>query len=152
VSEPLALLRDGLEVACWLFKANPEVWPVEEHLGEHGRVDGWSVAPGYRGELLRPGHPAVLWLTGRRAGVIAVGAVTGLVHEERQDDGRVRRGVDVALRAVPPIRKGELLEDPRFARAEPLRSARLGSPNGLTEAELAAIEDLLPDGVWPELA
>ena len=144
---PLAVLRDGTEVAAWVFKANPEVWDVERHLSASGSVDRWTVAPGYRGDLLAPGHPAFLWLTGARAGVIAAGTVTGTVYEDLdEDDGRLRRWAPVDLRAVGPLRKPALLADPRFRRPEMVRSARLGSPMALDQAELDALEDAL--GSW----
>ncbi len=140
----LPVLRDGTEVAAWLFKANPQVWDVEGHLARHGSVDRWTVAPGYRGDLLEAGQPALLWLTGSRAGVIAAGSVTGLVyddHDERRD--RWRRWAPVRLAAVPPVRKATLLADPRFGRAEVVRLPRLGSPLALTKSELDAVEDAL---------
>ena len=141
---PLAVLRDGTEVAAWVFKANPDVWDVEGHLAAHGSVDRWTVAPGYRGDLLDGGHRAVLWLTGRRAGVIAVGSVTGPAYDDLdEDDGRLRRWAPVRLEAVPPIRKATLLADPRFRCPEMVRSARLGSPLALTRQELDAVEDAL---------
>ena len=139
---PLAVLRDGTEVAAWVFKANPGVWDVEAHLARHGAVQRWTVAPGYRGDLLRAGHPAVLWLTGRRAGVIAAGTVTGTAYEDLdEEDGRLRRWVPVHLEAVEAVRKPALLADPRCSRLEMVRSARLGSPMALTRAELDAVED-----------
>ena len=141
---PLGVLRDGTDVAAWVFKANPEVWDVEGHLARHGSVDRWTVAPGYRGDLLAAGHRAVLWLTGSRAGIIASGTVTGPAYEDLDEDqGRPRRWVPVRLVAVEPIRKPVLLADPRFRRPEMVRSARLGSPLALTRAELAAVDDAL---------
>ncbi len=143
MTAPLAVLRDGTEVAAWVFKANPGVWDVESHLARHGSVGRWTVAPGYRGDLLAAGHPAVLWLTGRRAGVIAGGTVTGPAYEELdEEEQRVRRWAPVHLVAVDPVRKPTLLADPRFRRPEMVRSARLGSPLALTRAELDAVEDL----------
>lgn len=141
---PLAVLRDGTEVAAWVFKANPEVWDVEGHLAVSGSIDRWTVARGYRGELLAAGHRAVLWLTGRRAGVIAAGTVTGAAYDDLdEDDGRLRRWAPVRLEAVEPVRKSTLLADPRFRRPEMVRSARLGSPLALTAEELEAVEDAL---------
>jgi len=145
--EPLAVLRNGTEVAAWVFKANPEVWDVEAHLAAHSSVDRWTVAPGYRGDLLAAGHQAVLWLTGRRAGVIALGTVTGTAYEDLdEDDGIVRRWAPVALEAVEPVRKATLLADPRFRRPEMVHTARLGSPLALTQAELDAVEDAVGQG------
>lgn len=144
MSAPLALLRDGTEVAAWVFKANPDVWDVEGHLARHGSVDRWTLAPGYRGDLVAAGHPAVLWLTGARAGVVAAGTVTGRAYEEFDEDtGRLRRWAPVHLQAVDPVRKPSLLADPRFRRPEIVRSARLGSPLALTRSELDVVEDAL---------
>ena len=138
------MLRDGTEVAAWVFKANPDVWDVEGHLARHGSVERWTVGPGYRGDLLAAGQPAVLWLTGRRAGVIAVGSVTGAAFPELDaDDGRLRRWAPVRLLAVDPVRKAALLSDHRFHRPEVVRTPRLGSPLALTRAELDAVEESL---------
>ena len=141
---PRPVLRDGTEVAAWVFKANPEVWDVESHLARVGAVDRWTVAPGYRGDLLAAGQPALLWLTGRRSGVIATGEVAGEAYDDHDEDtGRWRRWTPVRLAAVPPVRKGALVADPRFRRAEVVRLPRLGSPLALTRAELDAVEDAL---------
>lgn len=154
-AQPLARLRDGTEVAAWVFKANPEVWDVEGHLARHGVVDRWTVAPGYRGDLLAAGHRAVLWLTGHRAGVIAAGTVTGTAYEDlgqgESPAGRLRRWAPVHLEAVEPVRKPTLLADPRCRRLEMVRSARLGSPLALTRPELEAVEDLLGESDPPHL-
>lgn len=144
MTAPLAVLRDGTEVAAWVFKANPEVWDVEAHLARHASVDRWTLAPGYRGDLVAAGHPAVLWLTGRRAGVIARGRVTGPAYDDLDEStGRLRRWAPVHLEAVDPVRKPELLADPRCRRLEMVRSARLGSPLALNRSALAAVDDAL---------
>ncbi|CAA9242996.1 MAG: hypothetical protein AVDCRST_MAG76-1870 [uncultured Acidimicrobiales bacterium] len=138
------MLRDGTEVAAWVFKANPDVWDVEGHLARHGSVERWCVVPGYRGDLLAAGQPAVLWLTGRRAGVIAVGTVTGGASCDLDPvQGRLRRWAPVRLVAVDPVHKATLLADPRFQRPEVVRTPRLGSPLALTRAELDAVEESL---------
>ena len=150
MSRPLAVLRDGTEVAAWVFKANPDVWDVEAHLAGHGTVERWTLAPGYRGDLLAAGHPAVLWLTGRRAGIIAAGTVTGAAYDDLDEGtGALRRWAPVRLTAVDPVRKATLLADPRCRRLEMVRSVRLGSPLALARTELDAIEDLIGDGVRP---
>lgn len=144
MSRPLAVLRDGTEVAAWVFKANPDVWDVEAHLARHGSIDRWPVAPGYRGDLLAAGHRAVLWLSGRRAGVIATGAVTGPAYDDLDEEtGRRRRWAPVELHGVEPVRKSALLADPRGQRLEMVRSARLGSPLALDRDELDAVDDHL---------
>ena len=139
---PLAVLRDGTGVAAWVFKANPAVWDVESQLARHGSVDRWTLAPSYRADLIDAGHRALLWLTGTRAGVIAVGTVTGPAYDDvDEEDGRLRRWASLHLEAVPPLRKADLLADPRCRRPEMVRSARLGSPMALSSDELAAVED-----------
>ncbi len=141
---PLGVLRDGTEVAAWVFKANPDVWDVEAHLARHGSIDRWPVLPGYRGDLLAAGHRAVLWLTGRRSGVIATGTVTGPAYDDlHEETGRRRRWAPVELHGVEPVRKAALLADPRGQRLEMVRSARLGSPLALTRDELDAVDDHL---------
>lgn len=144
---PRPRLRDGTEVAAWVFKANPEVWDVEGHLARAGAVDRWPLAPGYRGDLLTAGQPALLWLTGGRAGVIAAGAVAGPAYDDHDHDQthrrRWRRWAPVRLAAVAPARKAALLADPRFHRAEVVRLPRLGSPLALTTPELEVVEDAI---------
>jgi hypothetical protein len=136
------VLRDGTRVAAWVFKANPEVWDVEAHLARVGWVDRWTLAPGHRGDLLAAGQRAVLWLTGRRAGVIAAGTVTGPAYDELDvEEGRPRRWAPVHLAAVEPVRKAALLADPRFGRPEVICLPRLGSPLALTREQLAAVDD-----------
>ena len=56
---PLPQLRDGTEVAAWMFKANPEVWDVLAFLESGVDVDSWRMAPSYRVDLIEPGHPAL---------------------------------------------------------------------------------------------
>lgn len=137
----MAVLRDGTEVAAWVFKANPAVWDVEGHLARHGSLDRWPVVPSYRAELVAAGHRALLWLTGPRAGIIATGRVTGPVYDDvDEDERRPRLWAPVHLEAVPPVRKHDLLADPRCRRPEMVRSARLGSPMALTADELAAVD------------
>ena len=141
---PLPCLRNGTEVAAWVFKANPEVWDVEGHLARAGAVDRWPLAPGYRGDLLAAGHPALLWMTGGRAGVIAAGAVAGPAYDDHDEStGRWRRWAPVHLAAVAPVRKADLIANPRFRGSEVVRLPRLGSPLGLTTPELEVVEDVI---------
>ena len=154
----IAHLRDGTPVAGWLAKANPAVWDVESHLAEHGRVDAWRLMHGYRADLVAAGHPFVLWLTGPRAGVIAVGCVTGPAVVEHHDDGRQHDvgprpycPVD-AVAVKPPIGKAALLATFGFSGAEVIRTPRSGNPLALTPDELDLIADLLPADPWADPA
>jgi len=152
------VLRDGTVVAAWLFKANPEVWDIFGHIRRGAPLDAWRMTPSYRVALVRPGHRAVLWITGQRGsghvpGVWAIGEVTGDPYEDVGDPddplwidlaarGRVRPYVEIDLRPLAaPVARLDLAADPRFVGAEILRSPRMGSPLALTGSELTAILD-----------
>lgn len=151
--EPIAHLRDGTPVAAWLFKAKPEVWDVigaiEAILADPAapRIESWEMAASYRVDLVRPGHPCVLWVTGGRhaktTGVWGVGEVTTPPWFDTQsEEGRPRFEVGLELEHVAePIRLIELATDERFARAEIIRAPRVSSPVALTAAEFGAIEE-----------
>ena len=154
--EPVAHLRDGTPVAAWLFKAKPEVWDVvgaiRAILADPAAppIDSWEMAASYRVDLVRPGQPCVLWVTGGRhaptTGVWAMGeVVTAPVFDVMSEEGRPRYGVGLDLDVVgDPVRLIELAADERFARAEIIRAPRVSSPVALTADELAAIEDAWP--------
>ena len=158
-AEPVAQLRDGTPVGGWLFKANPAVWDVLAFLRTGAEVDCWRMAPSYRVELVAPGQPAVLWVTGPAGGphvpgVWAVGEITGEVYEDVGDPDdhlwrdrgaqrQVRPFVEITMRVLPePVARADLATDPRFREAEILRRPRMGSPVALRPIELDAIREL----------
>ena len=139
-----------------MFKANPAVWDVLGFLKSGVDVDGWRMARSYRVDLVRPGHPCVLWVTGPKGsshtpGVWAIGEITGEPYEDVGDpddhrwrDHGAQRQVRpyVATRMTPldePVSRYELADDPLFASAEILTRPRMGSPLALRASELAAI-------------
>jgi hypothetical protein len=156
--KPFAELRDGTPVAAWLFKANPDVWDVLAFLRSGADVDSWRMAPSYRVDLVAPGQPAVLWVTGPAngphvPGVWAVGEICGEVFEDVgdpdddlwRDQGarhQVRPHVEMSMTVLAePVSRMDLVEDPRFAEAEIVRRPRMGSPLALRPVELEAILD-----------
>lgn len=163
--DPIALLRDGTEVAGWLFKANPAVWDVlgaieDRNRGGAGGLDSWPMAASYRVDLVRPGHPCVLWVTGGRrlptTGAWAMGTVTTEPYVDHADPDQARStdplrrralryhvGVDLDV-ASEPVALADLVDDGRFERAEIVRAPRVSSPVALTAEEWAAIEDRWP--------
>jgi hypothetical protein len=150
VSRPvIARLRSGSPVAGWLCKANPEVWDVESHLVQHGRVDRWRLMHGYRADLVAAGHPFVLWLTGPRSGVIAVGAVTGRAEIVDSEDAGPRPYCPIDAVAVTPVPKAALLSQLGFEMAEVVRTPRAGNPLALSPDELDLIADHLDHDPWP---
>lgn len=152
---PIATLRNGTEVAAWLFKAKPEVWDVigaiEATLADPGRpvITSWEMAESYRVDLVAPGHPCVLWVTGGRhastTGVWGLGRVTTVPRPAAPVGGRPRYEVGLDLEfAGRPVRLRDLLGDERFVRAEIVRAPRVSSPVALTASEVDAIVDLWP--------
>ena len=158
ISTGFAELRDGTPIGAWLFKANPDVWDILEFLRSGAAVDHWRMTPSYRVDLVAPGQPAVLWVTGPATapyipGVWAIGQITGEVEEDVGDPDddlwrdrgaqrQVRPYVEMHLEPLAePISRFDLAGDPRFAEAEILRRPRMGNPVALRPVELEAILD-----------
>ncbi len=160
-------LRDGTPIGAWLLKAHPDVWDVVGFLEAGGEIESWSLTDSYRVELMAPGDPCVLWMTGAEgadppAGLWAIGEITTEPYEgTSEDDGfwpsdeeRTRRtlhiGVDLAF-LPEPIPRHVLADDPRFEGAEIFRAPRMGSPLALTPAMYEALEQHLDDhDLWPD--
>jgi hypothetical protein len=106
----------------------------------------------YRLDLVQPGQPCLLWVSGRTdPGVHALGAVTGEVEE--RDGGPV---VPVRLTRLPsPVTRADLLADPAARDAEVLRMPAGSNPSWLSREQYAAVLAHLPPhpgaalGPWP---
>ena len=128
------------DVAGWLLKstrAPAEIVPGWAPGGERELTR--CVRRSYRLELVRPGQPVLLWVSGRvQPGVHALGTVTGPVREDDGDgDGPV---LPVRLtRLTDPVDRGELLADAGFASAEVLRMPAGSNPSWVSPAQLAAV-------------
>ncbi len=128
------------DVAAWLLKStrapaevDPDWAPGEE------RTLTRCVRRSYRLELVVPGQPVLLWVSGRvRPGVHAVGTVAGPVRAgDGDDDGPV---LPVRLTSLPdPVDRGELLADPGFRSAEVLRMPAGSNPSWLSATQLGAV-------------
>jgi hypothetical protein len=148
VAEPIATLRDGTEVAAWMFKANPEVWDVLGAIRHGEPIDSWPMVSSYRVDLVAPGQPCALWVTGGRGakttGLWGRGVITGEpyweVVERKPDEPKpwVEFEMEFLDDAIPLL---ELASDERFARAEIIRAPRVSSPVALTAEQLSAIDD-----------
>lgn len=159
MSDVIARLRDGTEVGAWLLKARPSIWDIGTALDQDVELDWWRLAPSYRAELVHAGHPCAMWVTRGDArvasGVWAMGTVVGEPHDDTGDPDdplwvdegarrQVRPRIPVQLEVlVEPVRREELLADPRLAGAEILRVPRIGNPAALTPGEWAALVDLV---------
>lgn len=166
MAEVIATLRDGTEVGAWLLKAKPSIWDIGTAIGTGVELDWWRLAPSYRVGLVRSGHPCAMWITRGDprvvSGVWAIGAVTGEPHDDLgdpddplwRDEGarrQVRPRIPVRLDVLEtPLRREELLADPRLRRAEILRVPRIGNPAAFTPAEWEALLEALEEPVWSD--
>ena len=131
------LTRD--DVACWVFKTSRAPAAL---------LPGWlpgaersltrCVRPSYRLQLMAPGQPCLLWLSGRHEpGVHALGVLTGTARFG--DAGPI---VPVRLTLLEePVPRAELLEDPRARDAEVVRMPAGSNPSWLSADQFAAVLD-----------
>jgi hypothetical protein len=138
------------DVACWVLKSTrpPEVIDPGWQVGAARELTR-CVRRSYRLELVRPGQPCLLWVSGRGdPGVHALGEVTG--EAEERDGGPV---VAVRLTRLPsPVPRTDLLADPAAHDAEVLRMPAGSNPSWLSGAQYAAVLGHLPEealGPWP---
>ncbi|WP_432544683.1 hypothetical protein [Kineococcus sp. SYSU DK002] len=140
----------GPDVACWLLKSAGRPAELPHHPAGPVTLRR-CLRRSYRLDLLRPGQPCVLWISGRVApGVGAVGTVASAA-EDGPDPG-----VLVELVALPQVvPRRDLVADPRFATAEVVRMAAGSNPSFLDATQFAAVLDHLgphaPHG-WPARA
>jgi hypothetical protein len=139
------------DVACWVVKSSrlPDQvapgWPAE---ATHRLVR--CLRRSYRLDLMRPGQPCLLWVSGRTApGVHAVGVLAGAPAEA---DGGPEVALDLTLLAEPVLR-AELLADPVAAGAEVLRMPAGSNPSWLSAAQFAVVRArvALPSGAQERL-
>jgi hypothetical protein len=109
-------------------------------------VPGWAagtsrelhrcVRRSYRLELMAPGQPCLLWISGRgRPGVHALGVLAGSAVDSPD-------GPAVALRLTrlgEPVDRAELLADPAMRDAEVLRMPAGSNPSWLSAPQYAAV-------------
>jgi len=155
----IAHLRDGSPVGAWMLKAHPDVWDIGSALREGVDLDWWRLAPSYRVDLVRAGHPCALWITRGDSrvpsGVWAIGRIRGapvLDVGDPDDDlwrdtsaqRQLRPQIPVQLRVLRAgLLREAIREDPRLASIEMLRVPRIGNPAALTPEEWWALEELV---------
>ena len=125
------------DVACWVVKSSllPEAVAPGWAPGTTRELDR-CLRRSYRLELMRPGQPCLLWVSGRhRPGVHALGELAAVPVE---DDG----GPVVAVRLTrlaEPVDRGRVLADPVVRGAEVLRMPAGSNPSWLSPAQYAAL-------------
>jgi hypothetical protein len=126
-------------VACWVLKSShPPAELAPGWVPAAPRVLDRCVRPSYRLDLMAPGQPCLLWLSGRnRPGVHALGELSGAVEDRA--GGPV---VPVRLTLLTePVPRAELLADPRMRQAEVLRMPAGSNPSWLSGEQFAAVLD-----------
>jgi hypothetical protein len=142
------------DVGCWVIKTRrpPEQirpgWPRGST-----RALSRCVRRSYRLELMAPGQPCLLWLSGRQdPGVQAIGTVTAApqLPEDRVSAGaRVvaddpEPAVMLSLHLLrEPVERRSLLGDPLLAGSEVLRMPAGSNPSFLSPERFSALLDLL---------
>jgi hypothetical protein len=127
------------DVACWVLKTTRPPSAI---------APGWTasapqhldrcVRRSYRLDLVVPGQPCLLWLSGPdRPGVHALGEISDGV-EDRADGPVVHVRLTLLTRPVP---RAELLSDPRVRDAEVLRMPAGSNPSWLSAEQFAAVLD-----------
>jgi hypothetical protein len=140
VREQRGRLQAG-DVACWVVKSSrPAAELATGWVPGTARELDRCVRRSYRLDLMRPGQPCLLWVSGRdRPGVHAVGALAGAVRETA--DGPQ---LPVRWTLLPaPLPRTELLAHPQARNAEVLRMPAGSNPSWLSAGQYAAVLELL---------
>jgi hypothetical protein len=127
----------GGDVACWVIKsALPPAALDRTWAPGTTRELNRCLRASYRLELMTPGQPCLLWLSGRdRPGVHAHGALTGVPES-------AEGGPEIAVRLTlleAPIPRSDLLADPDARDAEVLRMPAGSNPSWLSGRQYAAV-------------
>jgi hypothetical protein len=132
----MSRLQPG-DVACWVIKSSlsPDAVAPGWLPGTPRELDR-CLRRSYRLDLMQPGQPCLLWVSGREhPGVHALGELTGGPAES--DGGPV---VAVRLtRLAEPVDRRDLLTDPVVRDAEVLRMPAGSNPSWLSAAQYAAL-------------
>ena len=125
------------DVACWVIKTALPPAALDRTWAPGGtRELNRCLRASYRLELMAPGQPCLLWLSGRdRPGVHGHGTLTGVPDSA---DG----GPEIAVRLTlleAPILRSELLADPEARDAEVLRMPAGSNPSWLSGRQYAAV-------------
>jgi hypothetical protein len=139
------------------MQINPRVWDVFAWWeDDQEELDTWSLS-GPATQAV-PGDRFALWLSGREAGVYAVGRLASTAYPSSRPRGRYWLqppthgpyfGIDLSVDLYlfdRPIWKADLQIDPDFANALILRMPQSRNPIRVTDSEWAAIQRRLPRG------
>lgn len=135
-------------LGAWLLKVSPRASDVRELVRTRfADVTHRCVRPGYRADLVRPGQPVLLWVSGgdpaTPPGIHAQGRTTGVPSPGPGSQ------LDLPVVLSPlaaPVPRSELLAHPTLGRLEVLRMAAGSNPSFLTRSELRDLR-----AQWPQV-
>ena len=120
----------------WLFQANPKVWiGFSENFKQQtaGATGDWTVTT--HGKEMHPGDRVLIWEAGPKAGLLAIGELTGEPFERK-----------VPLRythiLTEPIPRATFLQDPVLKNMQHIRAPQ-GSNFTVTQEEWEALQKLI---------
>ena len=141
-----------METQAWFFQANPKHYDIDAALGSLGRI--WWRVPQHTNEI-RSGDVAVLWRSGKKAGIVGLGRIIAdpqrhsidasekvfaLIEEEGAED--VTRAL-IRVQAVPFIAKEQVRAIIDF-RQHQIIVAPMGTVFPISSTEWTALGKLLP--------
>ena len=152
-------------LGAWLVKTNDDDESVAALIRNgFATVTERCVRPTYRADLVKPGQPVILWISGSSrvhpAGIYAVGHTTGPAVARSADEmgtdatgtSPEKRGpsqlvMPLRLRSLStPVLRRDLLRHPTLSRIEVLRMPAGSNPSFVTRRELTAL-----DTGWPHV-
>jgi hypothetical protein len=156
-------------LGAWLLRSNPtKKWDIARFMEDgHYWIGAWSVAGGYRSDMMAHGQKVILWVTGDgkklTRGIWGVGYVTGMVEDEppREPDAyeidywidaearaAVEHMVPVDIPLLPSAIRAIDIEAAGLDDLEVFRQPQGSNPSWLSKDQLARLEPLLPE--WPQ--
>jgi hypothetical protein len=149
----IGVTHKGIEIAAWVVKGDPSVFPIDEVIESGETIESWSVHQSYRTELMEAGQKCLLWMSGASGAFVAEGLLTGEVelHEadvdEWLDKEKARNShlyAMLELRVLEePIEREFLRQHPLLSQIELMRMPQGSNPSILSPPELTAIEQVL---------
>lgn len=135
------------EIGCWLVKTRrPPHLIAPDWTAGTTRTLARCLRKSYRVDLMAPGQPCVLWLSGpEQPGVHAIGRLTSGARDPASAEPHDRTvEVSTSLLLLPePVPRSALRADPAFATAEVLRMPAGSNPSYLPPAGLAILREFL---------
>lgn len=151
-------IMTSMQTRAWFFQSNPAHYDIDAALSVLDRI--WWRVPQYTNEI-HTGDVAVLWRSGKKAGIVGIGRVIAdpqqhpadaaeksyvLTEEEGAED--TTRAL-IRVQAVPFIAKDQVRAITEF-RQHQIVVAPMGTVFPISGSEWAVLEELLPHP--PEVA